>query len=114
MCRPLQEFGGIYCTHMRNEAEHVLDSLDESFRIGREMGVPVVISHHKVNGLANHGRSRETLAADRAADARRSRSAWIAIRTAPPRRLSADRASGRLAHGGDLVQATSGVCRERI
>ena len=62
MCRPLREFGGLYCTHMRNEAEAVMDSLDESFRIAREIGVPVVISHHKVNGVANHGRSRETLA----------------------------------------------------
>ena len=62
VCRPLREFGGLYCTHMRNEAERVLESLDESFRIGREVGVPVVISHHKVNGTPNHGRSRETLA----------------------------------------------------
>jgi len=62
VCRPLREFGGLYCTHMRNEAEQVLDSLEESFRIGRELGVPVVISHHKVNGTANHGRSRDTLA----------------------------------------------------
>ena len=62
VCRPLKEFGGLYCTHMRNEAERVLESLDESFGIGREVGVPVVISHHKVNGTPNHGRSRETLA----------------------------------------------------
>jgi N-acyl-D-amino-acid deacylase len=61
VCRPLAEFGGLYCTHMRDEAERVLDSLEESFRIGREAGVPVVISHHKVAGLPNHGRSRETL-----------------------------------------------------
>jgi N-acyl-D-amino-acid deacylase len=60
--RPLREFGGIYCTHMRNEADRVLESLDESFRSARELGVPVVISHHKVNGLANHGRSAQTLA----------------------------------------------------
>lgn len=62
VCRPLREFGGLYCTHMRNEAEQVLESLEESFRIGREVGVPVVVSHHKVNGTPNHGRSRETLA----------------------------------------------------
>ncbi len=61
ICRPLAEFGGLYCTHMRDEAEKVLDSLEETFRIGREVGVPVVISHHKVAGLPNHGRSRETL-----------------------------------------------------
>jgi N-acyl-D-amino-acid deacylase len=61
VCRPLAEFGGLYCTHMRDESERVLDSLEESFRIGREVGVPVVISHHKVAGIPNHGRSRETL-----------------------------------------------------
>jgi N-acyl-D-amino-acid deacylase len=62
VCVPLRQYGGIYCTHMRNEAERVLESLHESFDSGREMGVPVVISHHKVNGLANHGRSPQTLA----------------------------------------------------
>ena len=61
VCVPLLEFGGIYCTHMRNEAERVLESLHESFESAREIGVPVVISHHKVNGLANHGRSPQTL-----------------------------------------------------
>ncbi|MFN0315613.1 MAG: N-acyl-D-amino-acid deacylase family protein [Burkholderiales bacterium] len=62
VCRPLRELGGLYCTHMRNEADKVIDSLEESFRTAREVGVPVVISHHKVTGIANHGRSPETLA----------------------------------------------------
>src|SRR4051812_8613529 len=61
MCRPLTEHGGIYCTHMRDEGDRVIDSLEESFRVGRELGVPVVISHHKVVGTPNHGRSAETL-----------------------------------------------------
>jgi N-acyl-D-amino-acid deacylase len=59
---PLREFGGIYCTHMRNEGDRVMESLEESFRSARTLGVPVVISHHKVNGVANHGRSPQTLA----------------------------------------------------
>ena len=62
VCSPLKQFKGLYCTHMRNEADHVIDSLEESFRIGREVGVPIVISHHKVTEQANHGRSTETLA----------------------------------------------------
>jgi N-acyl-D-amino-acid deacylase len=62
VCRPLKEHGGIYCTHMRDEGAGVMESLEETFRIGREVGIPVVISHHKVSGQANHGRSRETLA----------------------------------------------------
>ena len=62
ICRPLKEFNGLYCTHMRDEADGVMDSLEETFRIGREVGVPVVISHHKVIGANNYGRSDETLA----------------------------------------------------
>jgi N-acyl-D-amino-acid deacylase len=46
---------------MRSEDDRVMDALEESFRIGREVGVPVVISHHKVVGEANFGRSTETL-----------------------------------------------------
>jgi N-acyl-D-amino-acid deacylase len=61
ICRPLSQRNGIYCTHMRDEGDRVVDSLEESFRIGRSLGVPVVISHHKVVGKANHGRSAETL-----------------------------------------------------
>jgi len=61
VCRPLAKRNGLYCTHMRDEADKVLESLEETFRIGRELGVPVVISHHKVVGTPNHGRSAETL-----------------------------------------------------
>ena len=59
--RPLSKRNGLYCTHMRDEADKVMDSLEETFRIGRELGVQVVISHHKVAGKPNHGRSAETL-----------------------------------------------------
>jgi N-acyl-D-amino-acid deacylase len=62
LARALHDCGAIHTTHMRDETDHVTDSLEESFRIGREAGVPVVISHHKCAGAANHGRSRETLA----------------------------------------------------
>ena len=61
VCRPLAERNGLYVTHMRDEGENILTSLEETFRIGREVGVPVVISHHKVAGSPNHGRSAETL-----------------------------------------------------
>jgi N-acyl-D-amino-acid deacylase len=61
VCRPLSARQALYCTHMRNEAEGVVDSLEETFRIGRELGIPVVVSHHKVLGIPNHGRSAVTL-----------------------------------------------------
>ena len=61
------EAGGVYATHMRDETDRVDESLEESFDIARRAGVPLVISHHKVAGRANHGRSRETLPAIAAA-----------------------------------------------
>ena len=61
VCRPLTKFGGLYVTHMRNEDDAITDSMEETFRIGRELGSPVVISHHKCVGTRNHGRSPETL-----------------------------------------------------
>ncbi len=53
--------GGIHSTHMRDETSGILESLDETFAIGRGAEVPVVISHHKCAGAPNHGRTRETL-----------------------------------------------------
>lgn len=53
--------GGVYATHMRDEAAKILDSLDETFATGRRAKVPVVVSHHKCAQPDNWGRSRETL-----------------------------------------------------
>src|ERR1043165_6911428 len=61
ICRPLTPRNALYCTHMRDEGERIVDSLEETFRIGRELAVPVVISHHRLAGTPNHGRSAETL-----------------------------------------------------
>ncbi len=57
----LRERGGVYATHMRNEHEGVMDSLDETFTSARRAGVPVIVSHHKCAGPANWGRTKETL-----------------------------------------------------
>jgi N-acyl-D-amino-acid deacylase len=56
------EYGGFYATHMRNEADGLLDSVAEAIRIGRESGAAVQISHHKAEGRANWGRVKESLA----------------------------------------------------
>jgi N-acyl-D-amino-acid deacylase len=59
----LRDAHGIYVTHMRNEADDVLVSIEETLRIGRSVGTPVVISHHKCTMPENFGRSVETLPA---------------------------------------------------
>jgi N-acyl-D-amino-acid deacylase len=57
----LRGAGGIYVTHMRDEANDVLLSIEETLRIGKSVDVPVVISHHKCSMPENFGRSVETL-----------------------------------------------------
>ena len=63
------QFGGIYATHMRNESESVLESIDEALRIGREAHIPVEVWHIKVAGKANWGRMPEVVAKINAARA---------------------------------------------
>ncbi len=57
----LRAQGGLYVTHMRDEGEGVLESIEETLRIGRAVDAPVVISHHKCSMPENYGRSVETL-----------------------------------------------------
>lgn len=61
LVRIASRFGGLYVTHLRNESDRVEEALEEAFRIGRDAGCPVIVSHHKTAGLANHGRTRSTL-----------------------------------------------------
>jgi N-acyl-D-amino-acid deacylase len=61
--------GGLYATHMRDEENHVTDSVDETVDIGARAKARVVISHHKACGRANWGRTRDTLAQIDAANA---------------------------------------------
>src|SRR6202142_3719888 len=55
------KFGGIYATHVRDEGNSVLASIDEAIRIGREGHLPVEIWHLKVAGKANWGRMPEVV-----------------------------------------------------
>jgi N-acyl-D-amino-acid deacylase len=61
VAQALRGVGGIYVTHMRDEANDVLLSIEETLKIGRDVAVPVVISHHKCTMPENFGRSVETL-----------------------------------------------------
>lgn len=61
LCKVIKPYGGIYATHMRSESDHVVEAVKEAIRVAREAEVPLVISHHKVCGIRNWGRSKETL-----------------------------------------------------
>ncbi|MBC7380817.1 MAG: amidohydrolase family protein, partial [Burkholderiaceae bacterium] len=59
---PLSQHGGLYATHLRDEADHIVPAMEEALQIGRALDCLVVFSHHKLAGGNNHGRSQETLA----------------------------------------------------
>jgi N-acyl-D-amino-acid deacylase len=58
----LRPTGGLYATHMRDEADRVCASIEETMKIGKRVGVQVQISHHKCSMPENYGRSNQTLA----------------------------------------------------
>ena len=61
LTKTVKRFGRPYVTHIRGETDMVRQSVQEAIRIGTEAGVPTHISHHKVAGKVNWGRTEETL-----------------------------------------------------
>lgn len=55
-------YGGIYISHMRDEADKTLESISELIRIGREGHLPAQVSHIKLGTVAVWGRAREAVA----------------------------------------------------
>lgn len=61
LARVASAAGGLYATHLRNEADYLEDAVEEALEIGIAADLPVVLSHHKAAGLANHGKVATTL-----------------------------------------------------
>ncbi len=53
VAQAMAPFGGVYITHMRSEADQLLEAIDEALAIGRRAGVPVEIYHLKAAGQRN-------------------------------------------------------------
>ncbi len=62
LARVAQRYGGIYASHIRNEEDKLLASIDEALAIGQGAKVPVHISHLKANGKANWGKAKDAIA----------------------------------------------------
>jgi N-acyl-D-amino-acid deacylase len=54
--------GGIYASHIRDQGEKLLESITEAVTVGREAGMPVQISHFKVNSKKRWGNSVHSIA----------------------------------------------------
>jgi len=61
LARPLAKPRLPYATHMRNEDDRLLESLDEAIAVGKGAGCPVQISHLKAMGPRNWHRMGEAL-----------------------------------------------------
>ena len=61
LARVAGRMGGIYISHMRDEAKGLTDSVRETIAIGEKGGLPTQITHHKVVGKKYWGGSVETL-----------------------------------------------------
>src|SRR5215203_1112289 len=55
-------YKGVYASHMRDEGDSVVQAIEEALLVGREANIPVEISHFKLSGQQNWGRSKETVA----------------------------------------------------
>lgn len=62
LAKKAAEFGGVYASHMRDEGDSVTQAIEEALTIGRATGIPVQLSHFKLSGQQNWGRSKTTLA----------------------------------------------------
>jgi len=51
------DYGGIYATHMRDEGAHIREAIAEALAVGREAGLPVQISHLKIDHQRYWGQS---------------------------------------------------------
>ena len=61
LCKVVARYDGIYTTHMRNEAQYCLRSVEESIETARRSGVDLIISHHKFAGRSVWGESKKSL-----------------------------------------------------
>ncbi len=62
MSTAMAPYGGVYITHLRSEADQLLEAIDEAIEIGRRAGVAVEIYHLKAAGKENYGKSDAAIA----------------------------------------------------
>ncbi|MBE0668065.1 MAG: amidohydrolase family protein, partial [Bacteroidales bacterium] len=53
LCRVAAEYDGLYISHIRNEDDHLLESIDELIRVAREANIRSEIYHFKQIGKTN-------------------------------------------------------------
>jgi N-acyl-D-amino-acid deacylase len=69
LARLVGKHDGVYATHIRDESNEIIESLEEAIKIGQESGTSIHISHLKAVGRKNWNKMEEALAIiDRASE----------------------------------------------
>lgn len=61
LAQVLHPYGGIYATHLRSESDFITEAVSEAITIAKTADIPLFLSHHKIVGVHNWGKSAETL-----------------------------------------------------
>ncbi len=61
LAREVRQYGGVYVSHIRHEDDRVFSAVKEAAAIGLQAKIPVQISHFKITGKRNWGRSIELI-----------------------------------------------------
>lgn len=61
LAKAASKYKGVYASHMRDEGDSVVEAINEALYIGKQANMPVEISHFKLSGQQNWGRSNQTL-----------------------------------------------------
>jgi N-acyl-D-amino-acid deacylase len=61
LCKVVNKYDGLYATHIRNQGDYLIDSIDETIEIGKKAKVPIIISHLKAKTRKNWGKSSNVL-----------------------------------------------------
>jgi N-acyl-D-amino-acid deacylase len=48
LCKTAAQLGGVYATHMRDEGDRLIESLEEAIDLSRKLGISLQISHFKI------------------------------------------------------------------
>jgi N-acyl-D-aspartate/D-glutamate deacylase len=59
---PVKAIDGFYISHLRNQGDRLMESIEETIRIGKEAGVRAVATHIKSAGRRNWGKASEAMA----------------------------------------------------
>jgi N-acyl-D-amino-acid deacylase len=62
LAKAAAKYGGVYASHMRDEGSKVLQAIEEAVTVGREAGLPVELSHFKIDNKSIWGDSTKSLA----------------------------------------------------